>query len=218
MADQTTGTEPILTVTPEAARMLLDLRAEEDEAQGLALRIEVTGVAGNTFGYEVYFEALSDRTDDDVVFESSGLPVMIPAGDVDKLANATLELGDDGLSLVNPNRPPGIPDGGGAPLPDDVPDADMDSDLALRVMQFLEAQINPQIASHGGMARLVGFEAGVAYLQLGGGCQGCGMAAMTLERGIKEAIFTVFESEVVDVVDVTDHTSGSNPYYQASKK
>ena len=47
---------------------------------------------------------------------------------------------------------------------------------------------------------------------MGGGCQGCGQADVTLKQGIirmiKEAV-----PEVEDVVDATDHAAGENPYY-----
>ena len=58
---------------------------------------------------------------------------------------------------------------------------------------------------------------GTAYLRLGGGCQGCGMASVTLNQGIEVAI-TEAVPEIDDVVDVTDHASGSNPYFEPAKK
>lgn len=211
-------TEPVLNITSSAAEVLLGLRAEEDNASELVLRIEVTGIEGSQYAYEVYFEARSELGDDDVRFESSGVPVAVPATDVDKLAGATLESGGAGFALANPNRPPGAPPPGmEAPTLADVPTGDMDSELAALVDQFLDAQINPAIASHGGMARLVGLEAGIAYLQLAGGCQGCGMAAVTLEQGIKQALLETMP-DIIDVVDVTDHASGTNPYYESAKK
>lgn len=210
--------DPVLSITPSAVEFLLALRADENDADDLALRIEVTGIEGGQYAYEVYFEAMSELGPDDVRFEVDDLPVAVPSTDVDKLRGATLENGDVGFTLANPNRPPGSPEPGGAPPTlDDVPAADMDSELAAMIDQFLEAQINPAIASHGGMARLVGLEEGIAYLQLAGGCQGCGMAAVTLEQGIKEALLSEVPG-VVDVVDVTDHAAGANPYYASAKK
>ena len=97
------------------------------------------------------------------------------------------------------------------PLPD------LTGDVAQRVAQVLEAQINPSIASHGGRADLVAVEADVAYLRLSGGCAGCGMAAVTLSQGIEVAI-TQSVPEIARVVDVTDHASGTNPYYEPAKK
>jgi Fe/S biogenesis protein NfuA len=81
----------------------------------------------------------------------------------------------------------------------------------------LERQINPSIASHGGRADLVAVEEETAYLRLSGGCQGCGMASVTLGQGIEVAIKDNVP-EITNVVDVTDHAGGANPYYEAAKK
>ena len=82
---------------------------------------------------------------------------------------------------------------------------------------MLEQQINPSIAAHGGRADLVAIEDDAAYLRLSGGCQGCGMASVTLSQGIEVAV-TESVPEVRRVVDVTDHASGANPYFEAAKK
>ena len=84
-------------------------------------------------------------------------------------------------------------------------------------MKVLEEQINPAIAAHGGWAELVAVEDGVAYLRLQGGCQGCGLATVTLSQGIEVAILDTVP-EITSVVDVTDHASGTNPYFEAAKK
>jgi Fe/S biogenesis protein NfuA len=78
----------------------------------------------------------------------------------------------------------------------------------------LEELVNPSIASHGGRADLLGLdaEAGVAYLRLSGGCQGCAMSQMTLKQGIETTLLEEV-SELTRVVDVTDHGGGENPYY-----
>ena len=73
-----------------------------------------------------------------------------------------------------------------------------------------------QIAAHGGYAELVAVEAPVAYLRMGGGCQGCGMAHVTLKRGI-EARIREAVPEVTGVVDSTDHAGGANPYFRAAE-
>jgi Fe/S biogenesis protein NfuA len=85
------------------------------------------------------------------------------------------------------------------------------------VAQVIEAQVNPSIASHGGQAELVAVEDGTAYLRLSGGCQGCGMAGVTLTQGIEVAIRESVP-EITTVTDVTDHASGANPYYEPAKK
>jgi Fe/S biogenesis protein NfuA len=85
------------------------------------------------------------------------------------------------------------------------------------VIQVLDRQVNPTIAGHGGRAELVAVEQGTAYLRLGGGCQGCAMATVTLSQGIERSIIQAVP-EITNVVDVTDHQSGTNPYFEAAKK
>ncbi len=99
----------------------------------------------------------------------------------------------------------------------DGPLPDLSGDVAQRVAQVLDAQINPAIASHGGRADLVAVDDDIAYLRLSGGCAGCGMAAVTLSQGIEVAIKQSVP-EIARVVDVTDHASGTNPYYEPAKK
>jgi Fe/S biogenesis protein NfuA len=72
--------------------------------------------------------------------------------------------------------------------------------------------VNPQIAAHGGAARLAAVEGSIAYIELSGGCQGCGSARATLKQGI-EVIILDLVPEISEVVDVTDHASGENPYF-----
>ena len=81
----------------------------------------------------------------------------------------------------------------------------------------METMISPPIASHGGRAEIAGVEDGTAYVRLGGGCQGCGMASVTLSQGI-EATLIEMVPEIAKVIDVTDHAGGDNPYYEAAKK
>jgi Fe/S biogenesis protein NfuA len=98
-----------------------------------------------------------------------------------------------------------------------APTADLTGDVAQRVIQVLDQQVNPAIAAHGGRADLVAVEEEIAYLRLSGGCAGCGMAAVTLSQGIEVAIFDAVP-EITRIVDVTDHAAGTNPYFEAAKK
>ena len=92
-----------------------------------------------------------------------------------------------------------------------------DLDLKERVQHLLDTSINPGVAGHGGFVRLMDVQDNVVYLQMGGGCQGCGMADVTLKQGIETMIREELP-EVVDIIDVTDHAAGENPYSAASKK
>ena len=90
-------------------------------------------------------------------------------------------------------------------------------EIRARVEDVLNTEINPAVASHGGLISLIDVKENVVYLRLGGGCQGCGMADVTLKQGIEKSIrFAI--PEVGEILDVTDHASGRNPYYTPSNK
>jgi len=91
-----------------------------------------------------------------------------------------------------------------------------DLDLKERVQHLLDTSINPGVAGHGGFVRLMDVQDNVVYLQMGGGCQGCGMADVTLKAGI-ESLIKEEIPEVTEVLDTTDHAAGRNPYYTPSK-
>jgi Fe/S biogenesis protein NfuA len=85
-----------------------------------------------------------------------------------------------------------------------------------KVQQLLDDSINPAVAGHGGYVQLIDVKDNVVYIQMGGGCQGCGMADVTLKAGIERMIMEEIP-EVTEVLDTTDHASGNNPYYTPGK-
>ena len=89
---------------------------------------------------------------------------------------------------------------------------DLTTPEARRVWEVLEHQVNPAIASHGGRVRLVGVQDKKVFVRMEGGCQGCGMAMVTLRQGVEVMIKEALP-EIEEVVDVTDHSKGTNPYY-----
>ncbi len=92
---------------------------------------------------------------------------------------------------------------------------DDDAPLPDRVNYVLQSEVNPQLASHGGMVNLVEITGdGVAILQFGGGCQGCGMVNYTLKEGVEKNLLDKFPEELTGVKDVTEHEAGENPYYR----
>jgi Fe/S biogenesis protein NfuA len=203
--------EPILTVTDEARAKILAVREGETEPETLALRVAVNGVSDGAFTYDMSLEPLADASPDDAVQRHDDLSVVIAADSIDKLVGATLDFAGAGMVMNNPNRP------APAPAMPARPEADLSGELPQRVIAVLDEQINPAIAAHGGFAELVAVEETVAYLRMGGGCQGCGMAAVTLSQGIEVAILEAVP-EIEKVVDVTDHASGANPYFESAKK
>jgi len=89
-------------------------------------------------------------------------------------------------------------------------------ELKLKVQEILDDMINPAVAGHGGIIRLLDVRDNNVYLMMGGGCQGCGMADVTLKQGI-ETMLREEVPQIASVIDQTDHAEGQNPYYQPSK-
>ena len=200
--------QAVITITDEAIEAILGIRAQEPDAEELALTVSITGVRGVDFTYELTFIPMGDAADDDSLTNHGDLPVVVVADSVSRLEGATIQIRDGGLALDNPN----------SPIPQiDMGSATTEGPVAERVAAVINDQINPAIASHGGYAELVAVEDDTAYLRLGGGCVGCGLAQVTLTQGIVVAI-TNAVPEIENVVDVTDHASGTNPYYESAKK
>ncbi len=214
MSEAREDIHPVLTITPEARATVLEVLANESEADTLALWLEVSGEANGAYAYDMYFQALADASGGDVVQHDDDLPVVVPGASVDRLQGAILDYvtdagGEGGLVVVNPNTPPSTASKGMAA----APTVDLSEPLAQRVVSVLEEQVNPSIAAHGGRADLVAVEDASVYLRLSGGCQGCGMAKATLSQGI-EVILREAIPEIANIVDVTDHADGTNPFYE----
>lgn len=88
-----------------------------------------------------------------------------------------------------------------------------DEQLKARVQEILETQVNPAIAGHGGMIELLDVRNNNVYVWMGGGCQGCRMANITLKNGV-EAMLKEELPQILRVIDQTDHAEGENPFYQ----
>ena len=95
--------------------------------------------------------------------------------------------------------------------------ATTDDALYERVADLFDSQVNPMVARHGGRVELIDVQDAVVMVRMAGGCQGCGMADVTLRQGI-EAMLQQHVPDVKGIVDITDHTAGSNPYFAAAKK
>ncbi len=180
---------------------------EQETITDLHLGLRIAGTNANGFVYETAFLRPEDVSEDDHVEYHGQLPVVIDAGSVDNLRGSVLDLAGDpaapGLVLRNPNpATPPITEG----------DVELSGTVAERVQQLIEMYINPSIAAHGGYVTLSEVDGDRALVELGGGCQGCGLAAMTLRQGIESSI-KHHVPEILEVVDVTDHSAGENPFF-----
>jgi Fe/S biogenesis protein NfuA len=211
----TTQTGPVVTLTPEAHKVVREALDQEPDPQSIALWLEVRGVQGGSFVYDLYFQAVSDADEGDVRHAQEDIDVIVPAESVERLRGARLEWSEEGgggLVLVNPNAP--TPEEAAPNVPPEVLAQGIEGTLARRVVAVLEQSVNPAIASHGGRADLVALDEdeSTAYLRLSGGCQGCAMSQMTLRQGIETTLLEEVP-ELTRVLDVTDHGSGENPFY-----
>ena len=197
-------------LTDAAYEKVEGFRRHAPEPDRQAMWLEVTGTSGNRWNCSLSLKPLDEAAPRDVVLQHRDLPIVIRARDFRKVRGATIDwlenpLRTSGLSVDNPNTPsPGL---------DGPPPTDLTGSVAERVTQVLERQVNPAIAAHGGRAELVAIERETVHLRLRGGCQGCAVASVTLRQGIETALVRAVP-EITSVVDVTDHQSGSNPYFR----
>jgi Fe/S biogenesis protein NfuA len=204
----TSAGKPVpLKVSDPALEQVLGILSAEPDPASLALRIEVTGVNGAEYAYDLSFEERTAAEPDDLIYQQGELVVMIPVDSVDPLWGATLDLpsaaGQGGLVIRNPNRPD----------PMSAYDVELSGTVTERINQLLDQSINPALASHGGFAKLEQIiDDTKAVVTMGGGCQGCAVSAMTLRDGIQKSILEHIP-EITEVLDATDHAAGENPFY-----
>ena len=135
------------------------------------------------------------------------LTVIIPKSDLENLTGATLDLPSNpmqgGLVIRNPNRPKML----------EGEDIELTGTPGQKLQQLLDTHINPSLAAHSGYAELVKMDGTVAHILMGGGCQGCAMSAATLRQGIEVMIAEAIP-EITEIIDVTDHEAGENPFFE----
>lgn len=180
------------------------------QQQPAALRILVKNPGGVSPQYDMALEPANAVRPGDTVIDAEGLRVLVDAQSLPAVQGATVDFSDDPLQpgfVVNPPTPPTI----------EVPDAfDTSNPLEAQVQSVIEHDVNPGIAAHGGHAELVGIKDDVVFVALGGGCQGCSMASVTLKQGIEQILKQAIP-RIRAVVDATDHAHGSNPFYTSDK-
>ena len=186
----------MITLTAIAKKNVL-LAMEDEEREDLALRVEIVGRHGGNFQYKMDLVGQDEREDGDTVIDAGEFDVYIDPRSAPHLQGVTVDflqrLSEAGFKFENPNSPWSDP-------------------KAAEVAAVIERQINPAIASHGGVVTLIDVRGDTAYISMGGGCQGCGMADVTLKQGIESMILEAVPT-ITSVRDTTDHAAGDNPYY-----
>ena len=194
----------IIDITPEAVVKLKELRDLEPEQDRLGLRVEIISAPGEDFRYDLSFDVVTQAAFSDEVRTVEGMKLIVPANSLELLTGSILDYNDaQGLIIRNPNKP----------LAPSVEGLVNDDELSATIEMVLSSEVNPALAAHGGFVSYAGHDGeGVAYLTLGGGCLGCSMSRMTMLEGVQTTLIEKVPG-VVKVRDLTDHTSGENPYY-----
>lgn len=191
----------MIKFTDSARRHVVSYLEQEEEE--LAVRVEVLDSSPLAPRYDLALITDEERSADDRTYEVNGFRVVVPKASIELLEGATIDwvesMAGSGFKVESPNL---RPIGSEAPT----------GDLADRVRHVIDTQVNPSIAAHGGAVSLVDVRDTVVYLEMSGGCQGCGMAAVTLSQGIRRILGEAVP-EITDIQDVTNHAAGANPYY-----
>ena len=175
--------------------------------ESLAVRIQVASPSPLDPRYDITIIEPDEKCPEDLVFDGYGFDVVMEPESAKLLEGARVDwietLTESGFKVENPNLA-------------HIGSKRLEGPLADRVRQAIDQFVNPGVAQHGGHVTLVEVRDKIVYLQMGGGCQGCGMASVTLSQGI-ERILQEQVPEIEGIEDVTNHGDGQNPYISASK-
>lgn len=178
----------MFTLTDAARDRVASMLAARNDPD-LALRVAITGRRFGRFAYDLAFVSPAERSADDVLVQEQPFAVYVDSASAAKLEGARLDYVTtdqmSGFAIENPN-----------PVWDDP--------LAQAIQKLIDDEINPQLWMHGGLVSLVEVRDGIAYVEFGGGCRGCGLVDQTLSQGVEARIKEAFP-EIEAVIDVTDH-------------
>jgi Fe/S biogenesis protein NfuA len=194
---------PMIAMTDTAIEKFQEAaKAEGREGHGLRVIVRNGGTYQPEFALN--FVAPDEVGEDDTTVDAGGVKLYVDPESAKWLEGASIDFIDglqgSGFKVDAPNA--GLPQPTGP--------------LADAVNKALEERVNPMIASHGGSVSLVAVEEGTVYLRFGGGCQGCGMVKATLKQGVEKVLFEEVPG-LEKVMDITDHASGTNPYYRSAE-
>ena len=192
----------MIEITQNAQTYFQRLIEQQDDEE-LALRLSVNHAGTPGASCDLQFCPGGQSMPDDLELEFTGFSLFVAKASAPWLEKAQIDFEEDSTGGQLTIKAPGIK--GSEP--------DSEATLEDRVGWLLETEVNPSLASHGGRVALVEItEQKEVILQFGGGCQGCGMADVTLKQGIEQTLMRHIP-EITAVMDSTDHQSGNNPYY-----
>ena len=186
--------ESFFTISPEALKKIQ--AQHEDASNGWQLAVEPKSP---TKGVYTLRPLKDDDTEQMQRFQKEGIVFWMDFSLLPFLEGTEIQIDEDTGEIEVVNEGLGI--------------GKLRGNFEDRVRQVLDEQVNPMVASHGGVVSLSRIENGEVFLRFGGGCQGCGMVDVTLKQGV-EVMMKESVPDIVAIHDATDHDSGSNPYYR----
>ncbi|MDH5507798.1 MAG: NifU family protein [Anaerolineae bacterium] len=202
--------EEILEIT-ESAKIKIKELIDSRERQNLAVRVVVNGrLPGGGYQTEFKFVGLDDQQAGDSVQDTGMFKLLFDDLCANSIRGALVDFDESKYSAgfhidyrQDNFLPPGVEQR-----------RDWTHPLELNVQEIIDNQVNPGVASHDGWVLLldVDVDEGIAYIEMGGGCQGCGASDITMKMGIEQLI-THQVPDIKRVIDRTEHAEGKNPYY-----
>lgn len=191
----------MVTISDTASVKIVEL-IEKSPNPVKGLRIAGTAVSPLKVDFRMAFIGEAEETGTDQAIEFDGFTVFVDTDSATLVEQASVDYVEGLMGAgFKIERPRALPDG-------------LDGSIVERVQQVIDEKINPGVAGHGGRISLIDIKDHTVFVQLEGGCQGCGMADVTLKQGI-EVMIKEAVPEIEEVLDVTEHANGRNPYYQA---
>ncbi|EKE81488.1 Fe-S biogenesis protein NfuA [Idiomarina xiamenensis] len=192
----------MIRISESAQQHFCKLLADQPENTGIRVFVVNPGTANAECGVS-YCPPDSVEADDER-FPYNGFDVVVDSGSAPFLEAAEIDFQEQDLGSQLTLK---APNAKARKVDDDAP-------LIERVEYVIQAEINPQLANHGGQVMVNQItKDGVAVLQFGGGCNGCSMVDVTLKEGIEKELLKRFPDELNGVRDITEHERGEHSYY-----
>ena len=190
-----------IKISKKAQEHILDkLNSSAEKFQGISIIVDPK--TDRKANYSIQFIELSNTPSENISINFGEFQVLVSKEGIPYLEGTEVDLNDEGeLEVFNPS----------------MSITEISGSVEEQIRHVLEEEVNPMVASHGGVVSLLEVKDQNAYLEFGGGCQGCGMIDVTLKQGV-EVMIKEQIPEIEAIYDVTDHAEGTNPYYQPSAK
>ena len=190
-----------LDISDEAKNHILE-KIDSKSAKNDGIELIIEAKTDRKANYNIHFTDLSDTNSEKISIDFENFQILISKEGIPYLEGTEIKINDEKeLVAFNPN----------------MSITKLSGTVEEQIQHVLDEEVNPMVASHGGVVSLLEVKDSSAYLEFGGGCQGCGMIDVTLKQGV-EVMIQEHVPEIETIYDVTDHAEGTNPYYQPSAK